>query len=65
MEIGLTGASGFLGRAIIQKAAAQGHKIVGFSRRPTRSIPGCRRTELFSTTPHFNNLEPLIHLARE
>ncbi|MBV9274576.1 MAG: TIGR01777 family oxidoreductase [Verrucomicrobia bacterium] len=65
MEIGLTGASGFLGRAIIQKAAAQGHKIVGFSRRPTRSIPGCRRTELFSTTPHFNNLEAVIHLAGE
>jgi uncharacterized protein len=65
MEIGLTGASGFLGRAIIQKAAAQGHKIIGFSRRPSRSIPGCKRTELFSTTLHFNNLEAVIHLAGE
>jgi uncharacterized protein len=65
MEIGLTGASGFLGRAIIQKAAAQGHKIVAFSRRPSRAIPGCRRTELFSTTLHLNNLEAVIHLAGE
>ena len=65
MEIGLTGASGFLGRHIIDQAVAEGDKVVAFSRNPRRQIPGCVRTESFGPGLHVNGLDAVIHLAGE
>jgi uncharacterized protein (TIGR01777 family) len=65
MEIGLTGASGFLGRQIIDQAVAQGDKVIGFSRNPHRQIQGCVRTESFGPGLHVNGLDAVVHLAGE
>jgi uncharacterized protein len=65
MEIGLTGASGFLGRQIIDQAVAGGDKVVGFSRNPHRQIRGCVRTESFGPGLHLNGLSAVVHLAGE
>jgi uncharacterized protein len=65
MEIGLTGASGFLGRHLIDQAAADGDKVVAFSRNPRRQIPGCVRTEPFGPGLHVNGLGAVVHLAGE
>jgi uncharacterized protein len=65
MEIGLTGASGFLGRHIIDRAVAEGDKVVAFSRNPRRQIPGCVRTEPFGPGLHVNGLGAVVHLAGE
>jgi uncharacterized protein (TIGR01777 family) len=65
MIIGLTGASGFLAREIIDQAAGQGDKIVAFTRTPQRPIRGCLRTESFDSVLHVNGLDAVIHLAGE
>jgi uncharacterized protein len=65
MEIGLTGASGFLGRQIIDQAVAEGDKVVAFSRNPRRQIQGCVRTELFGPGLHVTGLGAVVHLAGE
>jgi uncharacterized protein len=65
MEIGLTGASGFLGRQIIDQAVAGGDTVVAFSRNPHRAVPDCIRTESFSPGLHLNGLSAVVHLAGE
>jgi uncharacterized protein len=65
MEIGLTGASGFLGRHIIDQAIAEGDKVVAFSRNPRHQIRGCVRTESFGPGLHLNGLGAVVHLAGE
>src|ERR1700747_1324755 len=65
MEIGLTGASGFLGRHIIEQAIAGGDKVVAFSRTPHRQIRGCVRMALFGPGLHLNGLDAVVHLAGE
>jgi uncharacterized protein (TIGR01777 family) len=65
MEIGLTGASGFLGRHIIDQAIAGGDKVVAFSRSPHRQVRGCVRTALFGPGLHLNGLGAVVHLAGE
>ena len=65
MEIGLTGASGFLGRHIIEQAIAGGDKVVAFSRTPHRQIRSCVRTAPFGPGLHLNGLDAVVHLAGE
>lgn len=68
MRIGITGASGFIGRRIIQLAAREGHALVGFSRSPSRPIPGCRDVRAFDphrSAPDVSGLDAVIHLAGE
>jgi uncharacterized protein len=65
MEIGLTGASGFLGRQIIEHAIAAGDTVVGFSRNPRHRIASCVRTESFGPGLHLGGLDAVIHLAGE
>jgi uncharacterized protein len=65
MEIGLTGASGFLGRQIIEHAVAGGDTVVGFSRNSRRQIRGCVRTESFGPGLHLGGLGAVVHLAGE
>ncbi len=66
MHIGLTGASGFLGRKIIDLALRRGHEIIAFTRNPERTIPGCTmRAFSLDTPPDISGCEALVHLAGE
>lgn len=67
MRIALTGASGFLGRAIIRAAHPRGHEIVAFSRSPGRDVRGTveMRPFTFDKPLNFAGCEAVIHLAGE
>ncbi len=66
MNIGITGASGFIGRKIIDLALRRGHDIVAFSRHPERGIPGCTMRHFsIETPPDLSDCEAIIHLAGE
>jgi len=65
MRIGLTGASGFLGREIIRQAVSEGDQIVAYSRSPAKAVPGVMRTELFGAGMPVNHLDTMLHLAGE
>lgn len=66
MNIGITGASGFIGRVIVDLALRRGHEVIAFSRQPERGIPGCEM-RLFSLErpPDLTGCEAVIHLAAE
>lgn len=67
MRIGVTGASGFIGRRVVDLAAADGCEVVGFSRDPARSIPGCvevRPIDRAGAVP-LEGLDAVVHLAGE
>ncbi len=67
MILGITGASGFVGKRLIQAATRQGFEVIGFSRNPAAPVSGCVETRRFSLdeTPDFNGCEAIIHLAGE
>jgi uncharacterized protein (TIGR01777 family) len=67
MNIGITGASGFIGRRLVELAGEGGHRITGFSRGAERRIPGCAETRVFrpDQTPDISGCDVLIHLAGE
>jgi uncharacterized protein (TIGR01777 family) len=67
MQIGLTGASGFLGREVIQLATRRGYEVVAFSRDSSRVVDGTIETRRFSMdeVPDFSGCEAVIHLAGE
>ena len=68
MKIGITGASGLIGKAITQLVIQSGHEVVAFSRSPARSTTG---VESRLIQPHAevpldpSGLDCLIHLAGE
>lgn len=67
MRIGITGASGFIGSAIIERANADGHIAIGFSRSAGKIIPGCEEVRDFSDPENadYKGLDAIIHLAGE
>ena len=66
MHIGITGATGFIGRKIIDLALRRGHEIIAFTRHPERTIPGCEmRAFSLDAPPDIAGCEALIHLAGE
>jgi len=65
MHIGVTGASGFLGRQIVQDALAHGHRVTPFSRRTEGAIPGCELVRSFGPHVDLSGIEAIIHLAGE
>lgn len=67
MQIALTGASGFLGQALIRMARTRGHEVVAFSRQPDRDVRGAVETRqfAFSEPPDFSGCEAVVHLAGE
>jgi len=67
MNIGITGASGFIGRRIVELANERGNRVIGFSRNADRKIPGCAETRIFSSDepPDLTGCDALIHLAGE
>ena len=66
MNIGITGATGFIGRKIIDLALRRGHEVIAFTRDPRNSIPGCEiRPFSIDQPPNIRGCEALIHLAGE
>jgi len=67
VRIGLTGASGFLGRAIIRAAHPRGHDVIAYSRRHDRQIGGAVEMRAFSfdAPPDFRGCDAVVHLAGE
>jgi len=67
MQIGLTGASGFLGRAVVKLAVRRGHEVVAFTRTPAQTVHDCIETRRFSLEepPDLQGCEAVIHLAGE
>ena len=67
MTLGVTGASGFIGRRVIELALRRGYEIVAYTRNPERlKIPGCE-IRLFSVDapPDVNGVDAIVHLAGE
>ncbi len=66
MTLGLTGASGFIGRRVIELALRRGHEVIAFTRSPEKEIAGCemRRFSL-DAVPEVRGCEALVHLAGE
>ena len=66
MILGITGATGFIGRRIIDIALRRGHEVVAFTRTPERAIPGCTmRRFTLDAAPDLAGCEAVIHLAGE
>jgi uncharacterized protein (TIGR01777 family) len=61
MTLGVTGASGFIGRAVCALAARRGHRVVRFSRTPG----GDARQFVTDSLPDLSGLDAVIHLAGE
>lgn len=66
MNIGITGASGLIGRRLVDLALRRGYDITAFSRTPERGIAGCTmRTFPAHTPPDLSGCEAVVHLAGE
>jgi uncharacterized protein (TIGR01777 family) len=65
MHIGITGASGFLGRQIVQDALSRGHRVTPFSRRGSPSASGSETARVFGPEIDLGGIEAVVHLAGE
>ena len=67
MKIGITGASGFIGRHLIHKLRSHGHECVAFSRSPEKPVAGCAETRILrgSRPLDLSRLEGIVNLAGE
>lgn len=67
MKIGITGASGFLGSALIAEAVDRDWSVVAFSRKPERQIPLVDEVRSLADLDSIDTsgLDALIHLSGE
>ncbi len=66
MIIGITGATGFIGRCIADLALRKGHEVIAYTRHPGRSVAGCEmRSFSLNAPPDLGSCEAVIHLAGE
>src|SRR5690348_7080217 len=65
MLIGLTGASGFLGREITRQAVSQGYQVVAYAGSPDQALPETIRTEGFGAEMTVSNRDAVVQLAGE
>ena len=75
LRIGVTGASGFVGKRVIQEIARLGHFAVAFSRTPEDPVPGCIQTRYYGPPGgtfsgkdlrmNTAGLDAMVHLAGE
>ena len=65
----VTGAAGFIGRALCDRLAKCGHAVLGVSRRPAEAIPGCELRPLGDIgshtdwSEHLVGVDIVVHLA--
>ena len=67
LKVGITGASGFVGQAVVEALGRAGHLCVGFSRSPERGVTGCGETRRFviGEAMDVTGLDAVVHLAGE
>ena len=66
MLLGITGATGFIGRRVIDLALGRGHEVAAFTRSPEHAIPGCEmRAFSLDAAPDLRGCDAVIHLAGE
>ena len=67
MKIGITGASGFIGRHLIRRLNERTYDCVAFSRSAKRPVPGCVETREMrpDTPPDLGGIDVLVNLAGE
>lgn len=67
LKVGVTGASGFVGRQAVKALRAGGARVVGFSRCPDKAVEGCTEMRRFAPPqpPEGRDLDAVIHLAGE
>ena len=67
MQIALTGATGFVGRAVVKLAVRRGHEVIAFSRNPGHIVHDCIETRRYSLDEpvDLSGCEAVIHLAGE
>jgi len=67
LHVGITGASGFLGQAVVEALGRAGHSCVAFSRSPERAVNGCAETRRFAPGEPLDleGLDAVVHLAGE
>jgi uncharacterized protein (TIGR01777 family) len=69
MNIGITGASGLIGRRLADLALRRGYDVTAFTRTPARGIPGCSMRpfpkDAKDAPPDFSGCDALVHLAGE
>lgn len=66
MNIGITGATGFVGKHVAAAARARGHRVIAFSRRP-RPDPAFDEVRSLADlrTSDFSGVDAVVHLAGE
>lgn len=66
-KVGITGASGFVGRATAEALRQAGHECVGFTRNPERKTGGCQEMRRFRIGEPVNllGLDAVVHWAGE
>jgi len=67
MQLGLTGATGFVGRHVIRLAVRRGYEVVAFTRDPSRPVHDCIESRKFTLDepPDISGCGAVIHLAGE
>lgn len=67
MKIGITGASGFIGKHLIHHLRQRGHESVAFSRTPENPVAGCIETRILrgSRPVDLSRLDGIVNLAGE
>lgn len=64
MRIGITGVSGFVGRALAKACVEAKHEVVGFSRHPARDLPNVAEVRGNSELD-VSGLDAIVNLAGE